>query len=307
MKKTVFLVILIIALVFLAIFVIYVFRGDILLKPILLTIGNIEIHWYGLLIASGIVIAYLIGRKLAFREGIDEEYILEAVFLGVILGVICARLYYVAFTWDYYSQHLNEIFMTWNGGLAIHGGIIGGIFAAFLYTKYRKKANLKFLQATDLFIVVLPLAQAIGRWGNFTNYEAYGSPTNLPWKMFIPTLYRMPGYSEFEFFHPTFLYESVLDTLIFIFLLTWILKKRKKYGEITGIYLILYSIGRFLIEGLRLDSLYINNKFRTAQVISIVFLILGIVILFVCKKFGKTVHIASEEEKTKLKEKMKNK
>ncbi|MFN3692287.1 MAG: prolipoprotein diacylglyceryl transferase, partial [Fervidobacterium sp.] len=133
-----------------------------------------------------------------------------------------------------------------------------------------------FVHATDLFTSVLPIGQAIGRWGNFFNYEAYGRPTNLPWKMFVPPEKRMPGFDTYEFFHPTFLYESLWNIIVFIFLYFVIEKRKQNFGETTALYLILYSVGRFMIESLRLDSLMVSN-FRTAQVVSVLLIITGAV------------------------------
>jgi phosphatidylglycerol:prolipoprotein diacylglycerol transferase len=187
-----------------------------------------------------------------------------------------------------YKNNPLEIFMTWHGGLAIYGGVIGGIIGAFLYTKFRKKCSFTLLQGMDLAAALLPLAQCIGRWGNFFNYEAYGSPTNLPWKMFIPFQYRMPGYETYEYFHPTFLYESTWDFITFSILLFFYLKKRKHNGETTALYFIVYSIGRIFIEQLRLDSLY-WGELRAAQVTGILLLALGIGLFFFFRKNGKPI------------------
>ena len=267
------------------------FQGIIVTNPVLFTFGPFQIRWYGVLIASGIVLTYAIGRKLAFREGIQEDYLIEMVFFGIVMGIIGARLYYVVFEWSYYKENPLEIFVTWHGGLAIHGGIFGGLLAGFIYTRLRKKANIGFLQAADIFTAVLPLAQAIGRWGNFMNHEAYGRPTDLPWKMYVPTEYRMPGYLNFEYFHPTFLYESIWNVGLFIFLMGY-MKKRKNYGEVTGLYMVFYSLARFFIEGLRLDSLYIN-KLRTAQLVSVILMILGIFVFTFSRYRGGSVKRAS--------------
>lgn len=286
-KKVLFALVIISVIVALFFFLKATFEGIIIINPVLLTLGPLQIRWYGVLIAAGIVIAYLIGRSLALKEGIKEDYLIEAVFFGIILGIIGARLYYVVFELDYYLKNPVEIFITWHGGLAIHGGIFGGLLAGFIYTRFRKKANIGFLQAADIFTAVLPLAQAIGRWGNFMNHEAYGRPTDLPWKMFVPFEYRMPGFGEYEFFHPTFLYESLWNVALFIFLISF-MKKRKNYGEITGLYMIFYSIARFFIEGLRLDSLYIRGL-RTAQLVSVLLLAIGVLIFIVSRYKGKSV------------------
>jgi phosphatidylglycerol:prolipoprotein diacylglycerol transferase len=196
----------------------------------------------------------------------------EGLFWGIVAGILGARIYYVIFNWNYYSKYPSEIYKIWHGGLAIHGGIFGALLMIFIYSKI--KGYFKFVHATDLFTSVLPLAQAIGRWGNFFNYEAYGRPTTLPWKMYVPPERRMPGFDIDRFFHPTFLYESLWDITIFVFLSFFVEKRKREYGETTALYLILYSVGRFWIESLRLDSLMAGH-FRAAQVVSIILISIG--------------------------------
>lgn len=271
-----------------------VFSGELILNPIIVEgLGPFSIRWYGVMIATAIIVAYVLGRHQGLKEGIKEDYMIEAVFIGIIFGVLGARIYYVAFNYEMYRGDFWSIFRTWDGGLAIHGAFFAALLVTFLYVTFRKKANLKFLQATDIFTAVLPLAQAIGRWGNFMNYEAYGSPTDLPWKMFVPLRYRMPGYSEFEYFHPTFLYESLANVAIFA-VLYWYLGKRKNYGEVTALYMVFYSIVRFFVEGLRLDSLYIGQtNIRTAKAVSVILLIAGIVLFIFSRYKGRQAKRAS--------------
>jgi phosphatidylglycerol:prolipoprotein diacylglycerol transferase len=188
-------------------------------------------------------------------------------------GLIGARLYYVIFNWDYYSQNISQILNFRGGGMAIHGALIGGILAGYLFSRYKK---MSFFKLADTVIIGVPLAQAIGRWGNFINQEAHGGPTNLPWGIMV----------NGEKVHPTFLYESIWNIGIFIFL--WIFRKKKQYeGEVIVLYTILYSLGRFFIEGLRTDSLMIG-PFRMAQVISLVGVIGGIIVhIYLSKKANK--------------------
>lgn len=271
-----------------------VFSGELILNPVIVEgIGPFSIRWYGVMIATAIIVAYILGRHQGLKEGIEEDYMIEAVFIGIIFGVLGARIYYVVFNYEMYRGDFWSIFRTWDGGLAIHGAFFAALLVTFFYVTFRKKANLKFLQATDIFTAVLPLAQAIGRWGNFMNYEAYGSPTDLPWKMFVPLRYRMPGYYEFEYFHPTFLYESLANVAIFA-VLYWYLGKRKNYGEVTALYMVFYSIVRFFVEGLRLDSLYIGQTdIRTAKAVSVILLIAGIVLFIFSRYKGKQAKRAS--------------
>lgn len=287
-KKLFFLILAVIVIVGMFFFLKANFSNQMYIEPVIIVFGPFEIHWYGVLIASGIIISYLIGRKMAISEGIDEEHVAEAVIVGVFTGIIGARLYYVFSRWDVYSTMPGEIFKTWHGGMAIHGGIIGAAIGVYIYTKIRRKCTFTFFQGFDIAAVLFPLAQAIGRWGNFCNHEAYGKPTDLPWKMYIPPSFRMPGYEAFEYFHPTFLYESVWNVGVFVFLFWYYRNKRKNYGEMIAFYMIFYSIARFFIEGLRLDSLYWGDL-RAAQVISVILIVAGIALFFLVRKFGRKV------------------
>ncbi|MDN5337699.1 MAG: phosphatidylglycerol---prolipoprotein diacylglyceryl transferase [Thermotogaceae bacterium] len=262
-----------------------VFSGKIILDPVIFQFGRLQVRWYGVLIASGILTAYFVARTRIKVENINEDQVIEGLFYGVIAGVIGARLYYVAFNWNYFSENPADIFKIWYGGLAIHGALIAAVIVAFLYTRLKKGVTFGFLQILDIALMVFPLAQSIGRWGNFFNYEAFGKPTNLPWKMYIPVQNRPPMYRNYEYFHPTFLYESIWDLIVFLLLYIYTKKYRKKFGETTALYMILYSTGRFFVEGLRLDSLYIGNL-RTAQVMSAVLILLGILLFVYIRRKG---------------------
>ena len=189
------------------------------------------------------------------------------------MAIICARLYYVIFSWDYYSQNPGEIFNIRGGGLAIHGGLIGGILTGFIYAKVKK---LDFFKTADAVMVGMPLAQAIGRWGNFINGEAHGGPTSLPWGIMVDGVKV----------HPTFLYESIWDFGIFLFIMFYMRKKKTYEGEVIVSYITLYSIGRFFIEGLRTDSLMFG-PIRMAQFISLVGVVGGLVLHFYLKNRAK--------------------
>ncbi|AEX86256.1 diacylglyceryl transferase [Marinitoga sp. 1135] len=264
-----------------------VFSGKILLNQVILNFGSLQIRWYGLLIATGVFLSFYLANDTAKKWNISEDDLSNAVMIGIIFSIIGARAYYVTFNWDYYSKlPFSEVFKTWHGGMAIHGGILGALIAVYLYTKIKKNITFNFLQGLDLMAHVLPLGQAIGRWGNFFNYEAYGSPTNLPWKMYIPPQFRMPGYESYEYFHPTFLYESTWDLLIFLFLFYYARNKKRFDGEIISLYLILYSAGRGVIELLRTDSLMFLNM-KVAVLISILFIIIGISLYIILSKKAK--------------------
>lgn len=233
------------------------------------TLFGVDIMWYGILMAIGMVLGVYIALREAKRLDIKEDDILNLAMIAIPCGLIGARAYYVIFNWSYYSGNISEILNFRGGGLAIHGALIGGVLAGFIYAKVKK---LNFFKLADCVVIGIPLAQAIGRWGNYLNQEAHGGPTNLPWGIMVDGVKV----------HPTFLYESIWDLGVFIFLM--IFRKKQKYeGQILANYLILYSIGRFFIEGLRTDSLMLG-PLRMAQVISLVFIIVGVVLNYVLAK-----------------------
>ncbi|CEQ13271.1 prolipoprotein diacylglyceryl transferase [[Clostridium] sordellii] len=226
------------------------------------TIFGIDVMWYGILMAIGMILGTLIALKEAKRVGIKEDSILDLAIIAIPVGLICARLYYVIFNWEYYASNPSQVFNFRGGGMAIHGALIGGVLAGYLFSRYKK---INFFKLADTVIIGMPLAQTIGRWGNFINKEAHGGPTNLPWGIMVDGVKV----------HPTFLYESIWDFGIFVFL--WMFRKKKSYeGQIIVLYAILYSLGRFFIEGLRTDSLMIG-PLRMAQVISLVGVIGGLI------------------------------
>ncbi|MDY2737768.1 prolipoprotein diacylglyceryl transferase [Intestinibacter sp.] len=236
------------------------------------TLFGIDIMWYGILIATGMVLAVLIALREAKRLGISEDDILNLAMIAIPCGLIGARAYYVIFNWSYYAGDISEILNFRGGGLAIHGGLIGGILAGLIYAKVK---NINFFKLADCVVLGIPLAQAIGRWGNFLNQEAHGGPTDLPWGIMVDGIKV----------HPTFLYESIWDLGVFLFL--FIFRKKQKYqGQILVDYIILYSIGRFFIEGLRTDSLMLG-PLRMAQVISLACIILGVILNYILSRRAK--------------------
>jgi phosphatidylglycerol:prolipoprotein diacylglycerol transferase len=198
--------------------------------------------------------------------------------IWLVIGAIpAARIYYVLFQWPEYSQHPERIIAIWQGGIAIHGAIIGGLIAALIFARINKTS---FWQLTDLVAPSLILGQAIGRWGNFFNSEAFGRPTNLPWKLYIPPDRRPLDLVNFEYFHPTFLYESLWNLMVFALLLTLFFralskKPRLKVGTLFLVYWVSYSLGRVWIEGLRTDSLMLG-PLRIAQMVSLGGMTLGL-------------------------------
>ena len=244
--------------------------------PIIVKIGPLTLRWYGVLIASAVLIGVSLSSYLAKRRRLDSEIVGDLAIWLVFAAIPSARLYYVLFEWQQYAQNPADIFAIWKGGIAIHGAILGGLIATLIFARVHQ---VPFWQLADIVAPSLILGQAIGRWGNFFNSEAFGAPTDLPWKLYIPLAQRPPDYANFEYFHPTFLYESVWNLMVFgilIFLFFRDLqgKPHLKLGTLFLTYLIFYSIGRFWIEGLRTDSLMLG-PLRIAQVVSLVGIILG--------------------------------
>lgn len=239
------------------------------MNPVAFTIFGIDVMWYGVIISTGVLIGVVLALREAKRTGFKEDNLLDFLLYAIPIGILGARAYYVIFSWDYYSQNLSQIINIRNGGLAIHGAVIAGVITGIIFCKIRK---INFLELIDLVIPSLILGQAIGRWGNYVNQEAYGGPTDLPWGIMV----------NGQKVHPTFLYESIINILIFIFLLWFRKNKKASDGQIFGLYLILYSSGRFFIEGLRTDSLMFMGM-RVAQLVSASAIIIGAGLLLYVK------------------------
>lgn len=240
------------------------------IDPVAFSLGPIDVAWYGILIATAIFLGTILALREAEQQGWDSDRFLNVIIFSLPAAFIGARLYYVIFNWQYYLKNPSEIPATWHGGLAIHGGLIGAVLVAYFVLR---KYKMNFWQAIDIAAPSIVLGQAIGRWGNFINQEAYGYPVDpekIPWAMFIDGAYR----------HPTFLYESIWNIGIFVFLLWFRRKKGLKYGDVFLTYVIFYSFGRFIIEGFRTDSLMLTSSLRMAQVISIFLIIIAGSLLF---------------------------
>ncbi len=245
------------------------------MSPIIFQIGPLTIRWYGVLIMAGVILGLVLAGREAKRQDVSVELIYDLFFYMILSAVVGARLYYVIFSWDLYRNNIREIFAFWHGGLAIHGAVMGGIVSALIYTRLK---GLSFWLITDICAPSLILGQAIGRWGNFFNQEAFGRPTDLPWGIFIDEAHRPLQYMQQTHFHPTFLYESLWNFCVFLFLL-WVRRRRGVIrGDVFLAYLMLYSLGRFWIEGLRTDSLMFAG-FRVAQVVSLFLVLLASVTL----------------------------
>lgn len=235
-------------------------------------LGPISLRWYGVLIASAVLIGMALSQRLAQMRQINPELVGDLLIWLIVGAIPGARLYYVLFQWNYYSQHPEQILAIWRGGIAIHGAIIGGTLAAILFSRLKKCS---FWRLADVVAPSLILGQAIGRWGNFFNSEAFGSPTNVPWKLFILPEHRPPGYEAEAYYHPTFLYESLWNLMVFGLLITLFLQFPKlKRGTLFLVYAIAYSLGRFWIEALRTDSLMLG-PLKMAQMVSLIGIALG--------------------------------
>lgn len=240
-----------------------------------------DIYWYGIIITCGMLLAILLAKHDKKKYQISWDDITSFFVWAIIVGIISARIYYVIFKWDYYSQNLAEIIKIWHGGIAIYGGIIGAIITAIIFCRYKK---ISFLNLCDFCAPYLALAQSIGRWGNFVNREAFGEATNCFFKMGIFD----ENIGKYIFVHPTFLYESIITFTIFIILSVW--KKKDCFkGQIFYLYMILYGLGRFFVEGIRTDSLMFEN-YRVSQVLALILVILfGGLYIFSMKKNEKNV------------------
>ena len=243
------------------------------------SIGSFQVYWYGLIIATGLILALVYAHFSAKRYNVDGSKLMNCVFAGIITGIIGARLYFCIFKWDYYGSHPLEIFAIHEGGLAIYGGIIGALLGGLGVAKIQK---MKFMPILDITMVGFLIGQGLGRWGNFFNQEAYGTPTGLPWGM-------MSEGTLGETVHPCFLYES-LWCLLGVAVLHFYGKYRQRYaGQIFYLYLVWYGFERMIVEGLRTDSLYLpfqlfGMDIRVSQVLSFAIFVTGIVLLIINRK-----------------------
>ncbi|MFH0819855.1 MAG: prolipoprotein diacylglyceryl transferase [bacterium] len=266
-------------------------------QSIIFSLGPLNFYWYGFFISLGITAGLIVGLKLAKRYQIASDLIWELLFWLLPSGFIGARLYHVLISWQYYLAKPLEIFKFWHGGLAIHGAVFGSLLALIVFAKKNKPPHqkfwcggkLSFWQLVDILAPALALGQAIGRWGNYFNQELFGRPTNLPWGIPIELANRPLDYLNFSYFHPTFLYESLLNFLIFLILLkihSLKLKGKLKIptGNIFLIYLILYSTVRFFLEFVRIDENYLLFGLRWAQIVSLLIIIISFLLLSFLRK-----------------------
>ena len=252
--------------------------------PLVFQLGPFALRWYGLLIALAVLAGLTLATRLGNARGIEPALIADLLPLLVLGAVIGARIYYVALEWRQYAANPIEALAIWRGGIAIHGALIGGVLTTMLYCRWRRQP---FWPLLDVLVPAVALGQAIGRWGNFFNSEAFGVPTDLPWKLRIPAANRPPEFLEQLYFHPTFLYESLWNVGVCVLLL--VLFRQASRGQIqlpagalSCVYLMAYSSGRVWIEGLRIDPLclfaeppFCEGGLRMAQLVSLLLIALG--------------------------------
>lgn len=253
--------------------------------PIMFDLGIVSIRWYSFFIFCALIIGGLLVLKEGKKWNISEDFMINLAFYLIPISIIGARLYFVAFHWDYYSNHTLEIFQIWKGGLAIHGALISGLLFLLFYSHKHKINSLRLL---DIVVVGLLIGQAIGRWGNFMNGEAHGPVTSLAFleSLHLPQFIIDGMFIGGEYYQPTFLYESLWCLLGFILILLIRRYKYIKIGQPTAFYLVWYGIGRFFIEGLRTDSLMYQN-FKVAQIVSVIMVVIGILLFFLRSRGSK--------------------
>jgi phosphatidylglycerol---prolipoprotein diacylglyceryl transferase len=244
------------------------------IDPIAFSLGPIQVHWYGVIIGVGIALALWLAMREGERRGLPKDIFADLMLWAIPIAIISARLYYVIFQWDYYSQYPAEIPQIWNGGIAIHGALIGAVATTYFFTRAR---NVSFWKLADIAAPSLILGQAIGRWGNFMNQEAHGGEVSRAFleNLHLPEFIINQMYINGTYYHPTFLYESIWNLLGFILLMS-LRRVNLGRGEIFLSYVIWYSIGRFFVEGMRTDSLMLTDTLRIAQTISIALIAVAI-------------------------------
>jgi phosphatidylglycerol:prolipoprotein diacylglycerol transferase len=268
------------------------------MNRVALDLGFIQIYWYSICIVVGMAIGMFFVYREALKKGFSDNFLTNMIFDTVIVSIIGARLYYVAFQWGYYSNHLLDIFEIWNGGLAIHGAILfGGTFLVF----YTRKRGYNTLKIFDICCVGLIIGQAIGRWGNFFNQEAFGSEVSVDFlkSIFLPSFIVDGMNINGAYYHPVFLYESLWCIIGFIVLLVIRRKRFIKIGQVFSIYCMWYAFGRFFFEMLRMDSLMLG-PFKIAQLVSIVMFSVGLYIYLKQRKDIGKENLYNEEELQKF-------
>ena len=254
------------------------------LDPIALSLGPINVHWYGLIIGTAVLLGLLLAVKESEKRGLNKEIFTDLILIAVPISIVSARIYYVVFEWSYYSNNPEQIIQIWNGGIAIHGALIGAVTTTYFFARKKK---ISFWKLADIAAPSIILGQAIGRWGNFMNQEAFGGVVSRQFleNLMLPEFIINQMYIDGAYHHPTFLYESLWNIAGF-FLLLFLRRTHIRQGELFLSYLIWYSFGRFFIEGMRTDSLMLFDVLRMAQLLSLVLIVGAIITLIVRRKKG---------------------
>ncbi|MFD1607843.1 prolipoprotein diacylglyceryl transferase [Oceanobacillus luteolus] len=276
------------------------------LNRVMIELGPFTIYWYGVIIATGALLGIYLAMREAERLGWNKDIIIDFVVFAIPIAILSARIFYVTFEWERYAGGpFWKVFAIWEGGIAIHGAVFGGVLTAIVFAKVK---DISFWKLADIVAPSLILGQAIGRWGNFMNQEAHGGPVSEAayenYLQYLPDFIMNQMTIGGVMYHPTFLYESLWNIVVFA-LLILIRKYNPIRGEVFLSYLIFYSIGRFFIEGLRTDSLYIIEGLRTAQVVSISLIIIAIILIIYRRKTVTVKYLDQPENKNKQKKKKK--
>jgi phosphatidylglycerol---prolipoprotein diacylglyceryl transferase len=254
------------------------------LNPLAIDLGPFQVHWYGIIIVTGLALAMWLVMKESERRHLSKEIFADLLIWAIPIAIISARIYYVIFEWEYYSKNLSQIPQIWEGGIAIHGALIGSVATAYIFTRSK---GVSFWKLADIAAPSIILGQAIGRWGNFMNQEAHGGEVTRAFleNLYLPDFIINQMYIDGAYYHPTFLYESIWNFLGFILLLS-LRKVNLRRGEMFLTYVIWYSVGRYFVEGLRTDSLMLTDYLRIAQTISIFLIVLAVSLVLYRRKKG---------------------
>lgn len=276
------------------------------LDPVAFEIGALSVQWYGILIVLGAAIGYVIAAREAKKHGYPDDLFADLLIWAIPIAIVSARLYYVIFQFDYYAQNPAQIIAIWEGGLAIHGGLIGAVITAIVFAKRR---GYSFWKLADIAAPSIILGQAIGRWGNFMNQEAYGGEVSRAFleNLMLPDWIIDQMFIEGAYHHPTFLYESIWNVLGFALLVFVLRRMNLRRGNLFLTYVIWYSFGRFFIEGMRTDSLMIGDLLQTAQIISVVLIAGAIFLMIYHRKKGMDARYWDKDEKLVKKNRNKKK
>ncbi|NQD66299.1 prolipoprotein diacylglyceryl transferase [Bacillus haikouensis] len=259
------------------------------IDPIAFQLGPLQVHWYGVIIGLGIALGLYLAISESKRLGLHPDTFVDLLVWAIPIAILSARAYYVIFEWDYYSQNPGDIIKVWNGGIAIHGALIGSVITALVFAKIK---GISFWKLADIAAPSIILGQAIGRWGNFMNQEAHGGEVTRAFleNLHLPQFIIDQMYINGTYYHPTFLYESLWNIAGFVLLLVIRRKVNLRRGELFLSYVIWYSIGRLFVEGMRTDSLMLTEYLRMAQVISIVLIVACAALIIYRRKSGMARH-----------------